>query len=383
MIKLQLALWQIMLLTWTSFFFMLLYGGLLYFYKRGWNSQLPYKPKKTVPTQVTVIVPARNEEDNIAALLTSLQQQTYPSASFEVIVVDDFSTDGTAAAAQPFLSQRVRLLQPNCRETDSSKKKAIETAVAVATGELIVATDADCILPPDWLLTINSYYVETGAQFIAAPVKFTRDHSFLQLFQAIDFMVLQGLTAASVAADFHNMCNGANLAYTRKAFIDVEGFKGIDQVASGDDMLLMHKIWKLHPKKIRYLKSREAIVTTAPMSSWLGFFWQRIRWASKTVHYNDQRVFGVLLFIYFFNVLFFILCIAALFHMSYLKLALAFWVLKTAVEWPFVVSVARFYNEQSLMKYFFFFQPLHMLYTVIIGALSQVGKYKWKGRRTS
>ncbi|HVG12906.1 MAG TPA: hypothetical protein VM843_07875, partial [Flavisolibacter sp.] len=114
-----------------------------------------------------------------------------------------------------------------------------------------------------------------------------------------------------------------------------------------------------------------------------GFFWQRIRWASKTVHYNDQRVFGVLLFIYLFNVLFFILCIAALFDIDHLKLALAFWVLKTAVEWPLVAAVARFYNEQGLMKYFFFFQPLHMLYTVTIGLLSQVGKYRWKGRRTS
>ncbi|HVG12751.1 MAG TPA: glycosyltransferase, partial [Flavisolibacter sp.] len=84
-----------MLLTWTSFFFMLLYGGLLYFYRRGWKSQASYIPKTAPPTQITVIVPARNEENNIAAVLTSLEQQTYPSASFEVIVVDDFSTDAT------------------------------------------------------------------------------------------------------------------------------------------------------------------------------------------------------------------------------------------------------------------------------------------------
>jgi cellulose synthase/poly-beta-1,6-N-acetylglucosamine synthase-like glycosyltransferase len=371
-----------MLLICTSVIFLLLYGALLYFYRKGWKGQASYSRRDAPPSTITVIVPARNEAANIAALLTAIQQQSYPEQYFDVIIVDDFSTDETALAVQPFLSERVTLIRPDSAESESSKKKAIESAVAIARGELIVATDADCIPPLNWLQTINSFYKETGAQFIAAPVKFTSDNSILQLFQALDFMVLQGLTAASVSSNFHNMCNGANLAYTRKSFEEAEGFKGIDKIASGDDMLLMHKIWKLYPQSVKYLKSREAIVLTAPMNSWRDFFWQRIRWASKTAHYEDKRVFWVLVFIYFFNVLFFVLCIAGLFDTIYLKIAGAYWLMKTVVEWPFVASVARFYGEQRLMKFFLFFQPVHMLYTVSIGALSQVGKYEWKGRRT-
>jgi hypothetical protein len=61
---------------------------------------------------------------------------------------------------------------------------------------------------------------------------------------------------------------------------------------------------------------------------------------------------------------------------------LSFWVIKTVIELPFVSSVAKFYDEQKLMKYFFFFQPVHMFYTAFVGLFSQFGKYEWKGRKT-
>jgi cellulose synthase/poly-beta-1,6-N-acetylglucosamine synthase-like glycosyltransferase len=204
----------------------------------------------------------------------------------------------------------------------------------------------------------------------------------LQVFQALDFLVLQGITAASVSSDFHTMCNGANLAYKRSAFQAVNGFEGIDRVATGDDMLLMHKIRKLDPSKVHYLKSQDAIVNTEPMPSWKAFFMQRKRWASKTLVYDDYRIIAVLGFVYLLNCLFPILIITSIFNPVYWWYVLFFWILKTIIEFPFVNSVAKFYNEQKLMKYFFFFQPLHMLYTVSVGLLSQFGKYEWKGRKT-
>lgn len=112
------------------------------------------------------------------------------------------------------------------------------------------------------------------------------------MFQYIDFVSLQGITAASVSAGFHAMCNGANLAYRKDVFYRVNGFKGIDNIASGDDMLLMNKIKHEFPNAIGFLFSKDAIVSTSPMPDWKAFFNQRIRWASKADKYKDKTVLG-------------------------------------------------------------------------------------------
>lgn len=363
--------------------FLLLYALLIAFYQRGWRAAKDTSFTGARPEALlTVVVPARNEEKNIARLLIALQRQSYPKDRFEVLVVDDFSTDNTAGVVRACGMLAVCLLQPEGDPASSSKKKAIARAVKAAKGELIVCTDADCIPSPDWLQVVNACYQATGAQFIAAPVQFLHNDSVLQEFQAIDFLTLQGITAASAATGFHTMCNGANLAYTKKAFEEVDGFSGIDKVATGDDMLLMYKIWKRYPQGVRYLKSRDAIIKTPPMLSWRDFVMQRRRWASKTLVYDDYRIIAVLGFIYLFNCLFFVLIGAAVLHPVYWWYVLGFWVLKTVIEWSFVSSVARFYNEQRLMRSFALFQPLHMAYTVVVGFISQFGKYEWKGRRT-
>lgn len=208
------------------------------------------------------------------------------------------------------------------------------------------------------------------------------NHTVLKLFQAMDFMVLQGITAASVSAGFHSMCNGANLAYTKSSFLAVNGFEGIDNISSGDDTLLMYKIEKRYPKQTGYLKNKKAIVSTAPMQSWKEFIMQRRRWASKTLYYDDYRVMAVLAFVYLFNVWFFVLLAAAFFNTYYGWWLLVYIIAKTVIEYPFVYSVAQFYNEKKVMRFFPLFQPLHILYTVSVGLLSQLGKYDWKGRNT-
>ncbi len=363
--------------------FFIVYALLLFYYKRGWQSLSEFiPPGNNKYSFISVIIAARNEENQIGNLLKALEEQTYPRDLFEIIVVDDFSTDTTAAVVKQFPLSNLSLIQPNVSKETSSKKKAIEAGINLAKGELILSTDADCIVPADWLGIINGFYTSTGASFIVAPVKFTHDHTTLQRFQAIDFLVLQGITAASAGNHFHIMCNGANLAYKKQAFADVKGFEGIDKVATGDDMLLMHKIHKQNPGKVFYLKNKNAVVTTEPMLTWKTFFMQRKRWASKTLVYDDYRIIAVLAFVYAFNCLFFILLIASFFNPVYWFYTLGYLLLKTAVEWRFVAAVAQFYKEQKLMRYFLFFQPIHILYTVLVGALSQFGKYEWKERTT-
>jgi cellulose synthase/poly-beta-1,6-N-acetylglucosamine synthase-like glycosyltransferase len=204
--------------------------------------------------------------------------------------------------------------------------------------------------------------------------------SILQIFQALDFLTLQGITAASVHKAIHSMCNGANVAYEKKVFEEVKGFEGVDNIASGDDMLLMYKIWRKFPGRVQYLKSKETIVSTRPMKSWKDFFNQRIRWSSKARFYNDRRIFWALLLVYLFNLSFLLLLVAGFWNWKFFALILLLWIAKTIVEFPFVYSVATYFNQRSLLKYFFFFQPLHIAYTIIAGWLGQFRKYEWKGR---
>lgn len=363
--------------------FLMAYAGLIFFYYRHWKAAKEFVPGTNGSYSfISIIVAARNEEDHITSLLDALHKQQFPHAFFEVIVVDDFSSDKTAELVRSHPLSQIRLLQPAADPTASSKKKAIESGIAAAKGELIITTDADCIPGTEWLSTMHAFYQQKQASFIAAPVKFTHDNSFLQLFQAIDFLVLQGITASSVTSHFHTMCNGANLSYKKSSFISVNGFEGIDAVATGDDMLLMYKIWKQDPNRVFYLKNRKTIMMTAPMKSWKTFFMQRKRWASKTLVYDDKRILVVLGFVYVFNFFFLLLLIAAFMNPFNWWLVLAFLLVKTIIELPFIYSVARFFGEEGLLRYFFFFQPMHIFYTVFTGLTSQFGRYEWKGRRT-
>ena len=362
--------------------FLLLYALLILCYFYYWLKVKEFSTNVDPVTFVSVIIAARNEEEKLPRLMEALKKQSYPEKFFEIIVVDDFSTDNTQAAVQSFLSTQVHLIQPKTNAEQSSKKKAIEAGVQKAKGQLIVITDADCVPQKEWLQCISSFHQKKQSAFIVAPVKLNSDPSLLSIFQSLDFMMLQGITAASVTANVHTMCNGANLAYLRSAFFEVDGFSGIDKFASGDDMLLMYKIWKKHPQKIHYLKNQKVIVETEPMPTWKKFFQQRIRWSSKATYYQDWRITLVLLFVYLFNCLFFILLIAAIVESYYWWIFASYTLGKIFIEIPFIYSVAKFYKEQKLILYFPFLQPLHIAYTVIMGLVSQIGTYEWKSRKT-
>lgn len=203
---------------------------------------------------------------------------------------------------------------------------------------------------------------------------------FLSIFQAMDFAILQGITAASVSSQFHNMCNGANLAYEKKVFYDVKGFEGIDDIASGDDMLLMHKIHDAYPGDIIYLNAPAAVVETLPATTWKAFFQQRIRWASKAGRYRDVRITWVLLLVYLVNLGLFVLLVGSIWNMGWLIFFVIGIFYKTVIEWFFVDSVLNYFNMRKLLFLFPLFQPIHVFYTVIAGLLGSFRKYEWKGR---
>jgi cellulose synthase/poly-beta-1,6-N-acetylglucosamine synthase-like glycosyltransferase len=365
------------------------------YYTVGWLhiKMIPFETTGMPSTIISVIIPARNEEKNIAACIQSLADQSYPPTLFEIIVVDDFSEDRTAQITRSLDCENIKLISLKdlvLHPINSYKKKAIEMAIEKASGELIITTDADCIAPKKWLSTIAAYYEKTHAKFIAMPVLLTGGNKFIEIFQSLDFMVLQGITGASVTKNFHAMCNGANLAYTKKAFHSVNGFSGIDSIASGDDMLLMHKISKAFPGEIHFLKDKNVIVQTAPEHSLSSFFNQRIRWASKSGSYNDKSITGVLVTVYLCNLLLLAIPFVALIsnqkfpfvHCPVSLLVFWLWLIlfKTLIELVFLVPVSGFFNKQHILIWFPVMQPFHILYTVIAGFLGMFGKYTWKGR---
>jgi cellulose synthase/poly-beta-1,6-N-acetylglucosamine synthase-like glycosyltransferase len=338
-------------------------------------------------TRISIIIPARNEADNIDRFLPSILEQNYPSELFDVTLINDHSTDNTAEKIQQFQLKYSNLHLIELSEhidhtaTKAYKKKAIEIAIAASKADWIITTDADCQANPDWLLQYDAFIQQEKPVFVAAPVMFFNEGSFLSIFQLLDFMSLQGITAAAVSAGSHSMCNGANLAYLKSAFYEVGQFRGIDHIASGDDMFLMQKIKQRYPGKLGYLYNQNAIIQTTAMPNWKDFLNQRIRWASKADSYQDKSIFAVLLLVYLFNLSLLLLAVTAFFvedgwqHLIYLLM------LKTLVELSFMLPISKFFNQVGTIVWFPIMQPFHILYTVIAGWMGKFGSYQWKGRK--
>lgn len=367
---------------------LIIYFVLIRYYHISWNSIPTFRisePAYKEQLKVSVIIPARNEEDNIVHCLRSLSSQSYPKALTEIIVINDYSTDRTAERVRTFPASNIKLINLSDRlngtSINSYKKKAIETAIGAALGELIITTDADCTAPPGWIKHLAACYAVNKPALIAAPVRIVTNHSLLSIFQSIDFLTLQGITGASVHKKFHAMCNGANLAYQRKAFYEVNGFDNIDKKASGDDMMLMHKIVKKYPEGSFFIKAQAAIVSTQPALTWKAFLHQRIRWASKAGNYGDKRITAVLLLVYLLNLFILVFLIAGMWNVMWILIFLLLVVSKTVIEYPFVRTVASFFKQQALMAYFPLLQPLHIFYTVVAGWLGIFGTYEWKSRK--
>jgi cellulose synthase/poly-beta-1,6-N-acetylglucosamine synthase-like glycosyltransferase len=365
----------------------LLYVFMFLFYLSGWMLLPEFtKRKNATSTTCSVIVAARNEEKHIGDLLNDLLAQNYPASNFEVFVVDDFSEDNTATVVKSFAGSNIHLLSLHeiVHEgftTVSYKKKALEYGIAQSSGELIITTDADCRMGNKWLETIVNYYEANRGAMIVAPVLFSNEKNFFERWQSLDFTGLMGITGASLYWNFPVLCNGANLAFTRQAFDEVGGYAGIDQVSSGDDLLLMHKISKQRRGAVQYLKSRDAVVYTYAQPTLSQFLAQRLRWTSKSRHYTDLKIKLNMLLVYIFNLALLVTFFLAWFDPFYLGLLLFSFLLKMIVEFVFLSQVTAFFNSRKLMWLFLPAQVLHVFYIVIVGALGNFIKPDWKGRR--
>jgi cellulose synthase/poly-beta-1,6-N-acetylglucosamine synthase-like glycosyltransferase len=371
----------------------MIYSGFVLRYVYFWK-QMPTAPNPNdlynPITAITVLIPVRNEADHILNCLKTILQNNYPQNLLEIIVLDDFSTDETPQIVQQVIDNQwfknLRLLQLKNYPPPASpafKKYAIQLGIEAANGHLMVTTDGDCRVPEKWLFHIAQFYETKSVKCIAAPVRFDTELNDFQRFQSLDFIGMMGVTGAGIQGQFTLMANGANFAYPKAVFHEVNGFEGITHQASGDDMLLMEKIAQLYPQEIGFLKNKNATVLTLPKPTIRAFLNQRMRWASKTSTYTRTETIVQLAISLLFAlniVVSGLLCFwkSSLFPIFGIQL-----LIKTLVDFYFLNTIATFFDRKDLISRFYKSEIYHILYIVIVGMAVQFKKkYEWKGRTT-
>lgn len=359
-----------------------IYVTIVLFIRRGWLLLTPFVSENKVPrTRVTVLIAARNEEDNIGLTIDDILAQTYPQALTELIIVDDHSTDRTADIIRSYADRGVKLIQMSETQVlNSYKKKAIAEAINRAQGELIVTTDADCRMAPGWLSSIVAYYERYEPKMISSPVAYHQEHSFFERLQTLEFLYLIGLGAASIGNKIPSTCNGANLAYRRDVFFELGGFKGIDDLASGDDELLLHKVVEAYPDGVGFCMAFDAIVYTTAKPTLKEFIRQRKRWASKSTRYKNKSIVALGVVIWLFNVFMVISGIGLFFDHSLWHVFVYSLIFKFFGELAFLVPVTRFIRRPELLIMLPVLTVCHIVYMVYIGIMGNTGKYVWKDR---
>lgn len=334
-------------------------------------------------TFVSVIIPVRNEAAHIGKLLQDLARQTYPFHLFEVLVVDDGSTDGTAAAVRGFQASApfaLRLLDLSQAGGGMGKKQGVAAGIGQARGELLAFTDGDCRVQPAWLQHLARAYGQEQARFISGPVAFQDPAGLFGRMQVVEFASLVGVGAASLALGKPNMCNGANIAYPRNVFGEVGGFAGNEHIASGDDEFLMHKVHARYPGQVVFLKAPGATVFTGTQPSLRSFVAQRVRWASKWPAYQQSgpRLLALLVF----GVNFLLLAglagmLAGMVPVWAFALAFAG---KFLADILFLWPIMAFFDQQRYWPAILLLQLVYVPYVVGIGLASLQKQYRWKDR---
>lgn len=327
-------------------------------------------------TKFSILVPFRNESKNLPILLESFSKLKYPVHLFEVILIDDYSDE---TCRLPDLNFTISILK-NIRVSNSPKKDAIATAIRTVKTDWIITTDADCVHNENWLATLDHYIQNHEVSMIVGSVSYSCNSSFLHKFQQFDFTGLQGATIGSFGLGKGFICNGANFAYRKSFFHELDGFIGNDQIASGDDVFLLQKAMSRWPKKVHYLKSKSTIVHTKPLDNWNSLFNQRVRWVSKTSSFESG--FGVYLgfVVLSINILWILVLGSVLMGLMTFEATFYFFILKFLVEF-FLIRKTHFFLNDGKLSYTILSSIIHPFFSIGIALYSAFGKYEWKGRK--
>jgi cellulose synthase/poly-beta-1,6-N-acetylglucosamine synthase-like glycosyltransferase len=297
---------------------------------------------------ISVVIACRNEETNIPSLLNDIRQQDYPSEFFEVIIVNDNSTDGTAGAVSDFNNMKnLRIIN----NAGSGKKQALRTGILDSRGEYILTTDADCRVRSSWIKTIAAFAEKNKPDLIICPVQIDKQKGLFGRFQELEFLSLQGITAGTAAGNCSTMCNGANLAFTKAAYMRNAGNLH-DELNTGDDVFLLHSLKMESNATILWLESENATVTTSPSKKIKQYLKQRARWISKGTSYSDNYTIflGVSTFIAVFIEP--LLLLLSVFYPGYLVAFFSVALIKAIPDYLILRNTALRYKRKDLMRWF-------------------------------
>ena len=358
-----------------------LYGFLVLLLYVGWVKACTQKMSGVNPVNqfISVIVPVRNEEKTIGLLLNDLIGQNYPDDKFEIIFVDDHSEDNSGMIMYDATKHA-----SNCKLLKlegTGKKAAITFGVQQAKGQIIVTTDGDCRVSENLIQSINSAFKNDSIKMVFGGVKIESEQSLFSKMQAIEFSSLIGSGAATIAFGIPTMCNGANLAFRKKVFEEVNGYAGNENVASGDDEFLMRKISAKYADGIHFNQFPGSIVLTKAQASIAHFFNQRIRWAGKWKYHSDAGSKLLALYIFIFHAS--VLMMPALWITGQVSgdMLLSFLLVKLIVEFVFLSSVTSWLKIPWSWLSFIVLQIAYSFYAVGVGLASLFVSPVWKGRK--
>lgn len=334
-------------------------------------------------TAFSILIPFRNEAENLPGLLESFKKINYPAGLFELIFIDDSSEDHSSEIIKNAMAEnrlKISLLR-NSPISKSPKKEAITAGIASSEFDWIFTTDADCELPENLFLILDEFIGKNPeANMICGPVFYSSGTGFLSYFQQLDGLSLQGITMGSFGRNRPLMCNGANLAYKKECFEKVSGFSGNDHLPSGDDVFLMEKINRKFPETVRFLKSKEAVVKTKPLSSFKEVLHQRIRWSSKIL--KQKNNFSVFLGITagLTQFLFLSLPVLAVIFPEKIWFLGSLFFLKLVTDIVFLENTAVFFNfKLNFLKTCLGIIVYPVVFLLVLaGNIS--GSYSWKNR---
>jgi cellulose synthase/poly-beta-1,6-N-acetylglucosamine synthase-like glycosyltransferase len=292
----------------------------------------------------------------------------------EVILVDDDSEEVFSVQYSVFSLKVIK----NERKSNSPKKDAIETAIQIAKNDWIITTDADCLVQKDWLTIYDQYIQENEVDMIASGVCYLPKNGFISAFQNLDFLSLQGATIGSFGIGKPFMCNGANFAYSKHFFKELNGFQGNDSIASGDDVFLLQKAILVAQKKVGFLLAKESIVATKSVETWFELFQQRVRWASKSTGYSSVYGKMLALVVLVGNLAWIVTFLFWLFQLINPNIFVLFIASKFLIDFILLYKTANFF--ESKLQYVLASSLLYPFFSVSVAVYSLFGDYSWKGR---
>ncbi len=329
------------------------------------------------PPAMSVVVAVRNEAHTIEAMIRDLSGMAFPQERFEVIVVNDHSTDTTTEIARQLVAKipNGRLLElPMGQE---GKKAALQLGIEHARFDIIATTDADCAVSKNWLTCASSYFELPETKMLVGAVKFVGDNSFFSRLQVMEFLSLVGSTAASVGLGHPIMCNGANLAFRKDVFVEVGGYDGNLNIPSGDDEFLMRKILSRYPKGICFLNYYEAVVSTGVQETVRDFFHQRLRWAGKWKHNTDLATRFIAVLILAAQLVFLALLLKNIMAPGE---TIGLVIAKVSMEGVFIFWIGRFLHKRFDPLAFVALQIIYPIYVSVVGLFSIFSAYTWRNR---